>query len=780
MKNNLNKTASLIIALLGILFSVAYISPKISVANTENTLPGITKDAVIICIDSVWALVNGNKINIYNNKPGITPVLVENKTYAPVSFLIDHLGMNKNEIKQNVTIKSINGIDYASVRMAAETLNKEIFYDNGLIVISQKNMLDSKKDRAIIDQVASELSALPVIGSAGNLIKLIGKPKSQDTFMLSKGMPSDSVLESTSDFAAGAPAASSEPVLAYQAADSARNETASTTGETDYSKTNVQVQGVDEGDIIKTDGQYIYYVRDKSISVVKAKPASDMKLEYTINLDDEYSFIHEIYQDGDNLVVISNGSRDMIVSNNRPGLYFGYLHSYSTNVSIYDISDKTNIKKVRELATEGEYVSSRKIGSSVYLVSSNPVYNLINGDTYVKPSYKDTAIKDSFINIEYDKIHYFPHMNNQTYTTIMGFMLDKPEQEASISTFLGGGDNIYVSNDNMYIATMSDYNNAVPLNNSSLSSAKIRGSYYDRKTTVYKFALKNGEATLKSKGQADGNILNQFSMDEYNGNLRIATTSYDDRSEQRNNLYVFNGDMRIIGKIENIAPGERIYSTRFMGDRGYMVTFKTVDPLFAIDLKDPYNPVILGALKIPGYSDYLHPYDENYLIGFGKDTTVVKGNAYYKGMKISMFDVTDVTNPKELFVEIIGDRGTDSEVLNNHRALLFSKEKNLLAFPVGVYTVLPEEKNNELSYGVFDFQGAYVYNIDMSKGFNLVGKLTHLDKADNLKAGMYDGDYSKYIRRLLYIGDDLYTLSNSMIKANSLKDLSEKGSVKLD
>lgn len=235
--------------------------------------------------------------------------------------------------------------------------------------------------------------------------------------------------------------------------------------------------------------------------------------------------------------------------------------------------------------------------------------------------------------------------------------------------------------------------------------------------------------------------------------------------------------MNICGEIEGIAKGEEIYSVRFMGDRGYMVTFKTVDPLFVIDLKDPTKPEILGALKIPGYSDYLHPYDENHIIGFGKDTIEVSGGAYYMGMKIALFDVSDVNNPVQKFSEVIGDRGTDSELLTNHKALLFSKEKNLLAFPVTVAEI--KDKDSVLNewgvpeYGEFVFQGAYVYNIDLDKGFTLKGKITHISDEEYLKSGNYNFYSNKSVERIIYINDTLYTLSKGMYKANKLSDLSE-------
>jgi len=377
---------------------------------------------------------------------------------------------------------------------------------------------------------------------------------------------------------------------------------------------------------------------------------------------------------------------------------------------------------------------------------------------------------------------------------VAGVNFDLPKEGVNVSTYLGSGESIYASAENLYVA-VTRYNNTRvpgPIINDSAAPKKIEIKVSDRETVIYRFALNNGKLDYTGKGSVPGSILNQFSMDEDKGYFRIATTKGNLFGEgeniSKNNMYVLDSDMNACGSLEDIAPGERIYSVRFMGDRAYMVTFKKVDPLFVIDLKDPQNPAILGALKIPGYSDYLHPYDENHIIGFGKDTIELSNEgirnregttAYYQGMKIALFDVSDVSNPKEKFKEIIGDRGTDSELLNNHKALLFSREKELMAFPVTVMEIENggNVEDNRPVYGSFSFQGAYVYNVDLEEGFKLRARISHISEEEYKKAGdrWYRGNMN--VERIIYIGDDLYTISKGMIKANSMTDMKEKGSL---
>jgi len=232
-------------------------------------------------------------------------------------------------------------------------------------------------------------------------------------------------------------------------------------------------------------------------------------------------------------------------------------------------------------------------------------------------------------------------------------------------------------------------------------------------------------------------------------------------------------DLNIVGKLENIAPGENIHSARFMGDTFCLVTFRKIDPLFVINLSDPHNPRILGELEITGYSDYLHAYDENHVIGVGKETVGAEEGdfSWYQGVKISLFDVTDVTEPIELAKYEIGDRGTDSPVLNDHKAFLFDKEKKLLILPVLVAKVDESLYPNGVppyTYGEIAWQGAYVFTIslELEEKIILRGTITHIENGNVHNA-------SNYVTRALFIGEVLYTISESKIKMNSLLDLSE-------
>ena len=322
-------------------------------------------------------------------------------------------------------------------------------------------------------------------------------------------------------------------------------------------------------------------------------------------------------------------------------------------------------------------------------------------------------------------------------------------------SYIGAGTDIYSSDKHLYVT-------------------KVKYDYEENETQkvtteIYRFVLADGKCKFEKSGEVPGSVLNQFSMDESGDYFRIATTDSKtwENKDNTNNLYVLDKDFNVVGKVEGLAKGEKIYSVRFMGNRAYMVTFVQTDPLFVIDLKDPTNPTVLGELKIPGYSKYLHPYDETHLIGFGENTKVVNygygDNVVTDGMKMALFDVTDPTNPKEMYSVDIGEKGTYSELLYNHKALLFSKEKNIIAFPISI---------TKAEYNV-KFQGAIVYGLNLEDGFTLKGQISHM-KDD------YDRyNYKNRVERIIYINDNLFTLSGTMIKATDMNSMQEVNHIDL-
>lgn len=372
--------------------------------------------------------------------------------------------------------------------------------------------------------------------------------------------------------------------------------------------------------------------------------------------------------------------------------------------------------------------------------------------------------------------HFNTTEHSYRFTTFLSVDLSgggEPRREVFLT---GETETLYVSADHIYVA----HAESTPY--SGEENWGIRRGSSTEETVLHKIAIRDGEIRYVAGGRVPGRLLNQLSMDQHNGTLRVATTTGEVWSgDSANHVYVLDGALRTVGRLENLAPGERIYSARFLGDRLYLVTFKKVDPLFVIDLKDPRAPKVLGELKIPGYSDYLHPYDENHILGIGKDT-VESGTgdfAWYQGLKLALFDVSNVSRPRELAKVIVGDRGTDSEALRDHKALLFSRARNLLVLPVDLALVsgprFAEERPSP-AYGRPVFQGAYVWNLTVEKGFEFKGRITH-QEGEPADDGFRHGS-GLNVRRSLYIGETLYTVSEEMVKMNRLGTLEEIGKIR--
>ncbi|MCD9024962.1 beta-propeller domain-containing protein [Cohnella silvisoli] len=631
---------------------------------------------------------------------------------------------------------------------------------------------------------------LPVVGTTKKLEQLLKQIESSNGYFRRGGVVAEAAQGSTTTIdKAAVPTASSAP----------------SAGESNgFSQTNVQVEGVDEADWAKTDGKFIYQLSGSRILISDISNPSAPKLASTLEyMPGEMFNPQELYVDNKKLIVIGQNNsaipmpvnfmeggaapQTSISSDAKMGIMPPRDFRSTVLTKIYELSDSGQPKLIRETQLEGTYISSRKIDSALYVITNKnnymyyPMTKSTTGTGNSSPSsefeplYGDSSKSSDLKKLPLSDIRYFPDSSDNSILIIGVLDLDRPAQEMQVSAYLGSGQTIYASAKHLYVA---------------IAKYIPKGDTYRQETQVYKFRLDQGNIVYIGEGSVPGTVLNQFAMDEHDSYFRIATTTGDTwasgEGKSSNNLYMLDEQMKTVGTLANLAPGERIYSTRFMGGRAYIVTFRNVDPLFAIDLRNPAKPTVLGQLKIPGYSDYLHPYDDNHLIGFGKETIEIpsKGSgpdatmAFYQGMKIALFDVSDVSHPIEKFKETIGDRGTNSELLSNHKALLFSKSKGLMAFPVELMEVKNKgtiEQGGFPEYGQFTYQGAYVYHVDLDKGFTLQGRITHLSQDDLIKSGQYGFDYGKSVRRILYAGDTLYTLSDRMLKANDMSSLKERG-----
>ena len=781
MNNKSKKVMFLIIA--GMILTAMTVTAG-NVLLIDSAAPGNSKsgDYIGFYVENPKYLVNGKEYRIDKNNQKVAPYLKNGQVYIPARCITEAYGagIEWNAKTNTATIKAKNGEIFkitansnvinktdakkkaSQIKMAAkaelyegriyvpasamaEAFGKNYFYDRGLIIIT-----DSKKlpDNIKTDTLITNFTGIKNVGSKEKLVELLGyDPDDYYGYdICCEDMAADGVAPPPTMATMPTTVATEAADMPAEKPSAPKTDGGAESEAIDFSETNTQVQGVDEADIIKTDGQYIYYVRNGVIEIVKV--LADGNFEYMSSYkmpEKNYFTFSEIFIDGNRIIAIGSYYR-----------YDDYSGSY-TKAVVINTENKKSPKLERSVEVKGNYVTSRKIGSSVYF-AANQYFRWYGGGD-IMPIYCDTAVSENMVELGYENLRCFPYINGENITSLVGFNIDRPGEEAFIETFLGCGSTIYMSGNAMYIAAVNYNNNGT-------------------ETIIHKFAADDGKLVFVKSGKAPGTVLNQFSMDEYQTYFRIATTVYDyKKGKEYNGLYIFDNTMEIVGRIDDIAPGERIYSARFMGKRAFMVTFRQVDPLFAIDLSDPKKPVVMGALKIPGYSNYLHPYDENHLIGFGKDTVVdTYGNAYYTGMKISLFDVTDITNPVEMFVETIGARGTDSPLLNNHKALLFSKDKNLLAFPVTVFESKEKAVDGKMpDYGKFTFSGAYVYDIDLKKGFTLRGKISHMTAQDILKSSEWGGNSDLYIQRLLTIRDNLYAASNGKLTSHDLKTLKPVG-----
>ena len=549
------------------------------------------------------------------------------------------------------------------------------------------------------------------------------------------------------------------------------NSTPSDGSNLEFSTTNVQVENVDEADIIKTDGNYIYSLSESNVIITdvtdKENPKEVNKIENSTS-----SVPVDLLLYNNMLVVIMEDATKS--SYNR-----------TVSVTVYDISNKENINQVKNIELNQRYYSSRLIDGHLYLIANGSLKEDSddNIETFYKENYEIKAI-----NLK--NMYYFKDRPSIYETEIVHMDLNVIDNDIEVQSFLSDVDSIYVSEKNIYMAD--GYYSSTALSQTLSTLLSLKGVWgfldenlydYSYKTSIIKLGIQDDYSVkFVAKNDIEGETIDQFSFDEYNNNLRVAIQNSDYGSK----IVVFNEKMKLIGETGYVGKNEDMYSSRFIGNRAYLVTYMNTDPLFTFDLSNPKKPKILGELKIPGYSTYLHPYDENHLIGIGINTEervsrnsygqVIGTNVYVTGMKMALFDVSNLKNPTLVSEVAIGDSRTKSAILDNHKALLFSKEKQLIAIPVTSY---PKDLEDEQISGDetvdkvikayktssdYISEGYLVYNINLEDGITQKGTITHNS----------DSKYSyrnSQMLRGLYINDYLYTVSQHMVKVNKLDTL---------
>ncbi len=592
---------------------------------------------------------------------------------------------------------------------------------------------------------------------------------------------------------------------------------------TEYSTTNNQVTGVDEPDFIKNDSKYIYIVSGNTITIIDGYPGESAKVILKTAIDVEYQYIENMFLNNNRLVIFYNDqSKEEII----PEFDFMPRPTYQpiTHVMIIDISDKQNLKILKDYSIDGNFSQARMIGDNVYFVTNSYIDYQFPRFPVIFENSKKIMNPDAFY---FENSEEMTNFNTITALNIIDYTINS-------ETFLSGySGTFYVSEKNFYITYQQNipyrfyqdlakekffevilpfFSNEIQAQinviyeNDKTDSEKwaeiseILESQYDKmnkqekeelfkkinleiskfdarvqqefnKTIIHKISIDETNLEYVAKGSVPGRLLNQFSLDENKDKLRVATTLeyyLDNQGMTRTNgIYNLDKNLELVGSLENVAKDESIFSARFMGDRLYLVTFQQIDPFFVIDLSSD-TPTILGELKIPGFSNYLHPFDENTIIGLGRDTKISEDNRVEQlGIKIALYDVQDVNNPQEVSKFVIGDSSSYSEATYNHKAFFFDKTRNVISIPIS------EDIKSTSSGFAPNYQrwnGFYIFSID--KNIELKGTIEHSDNSQ--------GYYGFSNSRTFFIDETLYTVSNSKLKINNIEDLVPLNEIQLE
>lgn len=587
-------------------------------------------------------------------------------------------------------------------------------------------------------------------------------------------------------------------------------------GASEYSTTNNQVAGVEEADYVKNDAGHIFVLTATDLRIIDSWPVADTQEIARVPLDAEP---RRLLLAGDQLVVLlrrpdgayaSAGS----ISSSSPssqGCTYGYECRFqseggNTEVRIYDVSNPAAPKLERTYALAGGYVASRRIGEDVHVVVASgggaprvPLPGVVFDAAQVADPGELRRRKEAVHQQIDEQVDALPvdellppathggddgsggsplgcdellsgsGADGGSLLSVVSFRLSTlTEPRRTILSTKPGF--VYASSSALYVAT----------DGLSGESTWYWADALRDVSVIHKFALDTGRSVYCGSVPVRGHVLNQFAMDEQDGVLRVATSSgwVPDPAVSSTITTITESDGKLIrlGELTGLAPTEDIRSVRFDGDRGFVVTFKKTDPLFVIGLSDPTAPTVLGELKIPGFSTYMHPLDRDHLLAVGFDADDQGSFAYFQGIQIQIFDVSDLTNPAVLHKTTIGTRGSGSEALLNHLAFNYFAPASALALPVTVC-----EDGGGSSFGTtMTFSGVIVFDIDLENGITERGRLPFADPSVAPPYDVYGTECFQWwststsnVKRTIFFDDYLFGLSDSELRAAQLDALSD-------
>lgn len=558
----------------------------------------------------------------------------------------------------------------------------------------------------------------------------------------------------------------------------------SMTGTPSFTGTNVQVQGVDEPDRVKTDGTHLFVSTQDAVALIDAYPPGSSAVLSTLTFPNSQVVGLEIATDR-LLVIVGHPAY--------PTYYpLGAVQQYGptsrVDLALYDVTDLAAPRLMQNVSMAGSYVAARLAGGYVYAVIQQPSY-VFDGQGNATAVMPTASQNGDDAQLAPTSVYYTPIPSQISYYTMIPSIDMSTGKESVVSVLTGPSATVYVSTSNIYVVytnylDLYDVDN-IPGNYWSGGVVSPQAVQQSQNSTVLRVEYVNGVVTVAKAGVVPGTVLNQFSMDEYDGYFRMATSRFaiiNGVPTTSDDVYVLDRNLTQISALRNLAPGENIYAVRFVGQMGYVVTFQQVDPLFVISFKDMVNPVILSALKVSGYSDYLHPLPGGYLIGVGKDAVPASSGdfSYYLGLKLSLFRVYDNGTSTQVAKMLIGDRGTDSPVLSDHLAFTFDQTRNITVIPLTLYVVSGNGNQTGCAgcpppYGDPVWQGVYVIKVTHA-GFDLLGKVSQYPP------GLNYGDSANgnlQIDRSVIIGDYLYTVSQGEVMVSALSDFGTVATVQL-